>query len=125
MTENLDQATPFMKIFWDQQQKIFSSQKKALCYHPMIIRFSFSLAAKSASAYDELRNSKCLILPSRRTLRDYKNIIRPKAGFNKKVIDELIIKARHLKENKRYMSFIMDEIQVQQNLVYDKYTHLS
>ena len=115
MAENLDQATPFMKIFWDQQQKIFSSQKKALCYHSMIIRFSFSLAAKSALAYDELRNSKCLILPSRRTLRDYKNIIRPKAGFNKKVIDELIIKARHLKENKGYMSFIMDAIKVQQN----------
>ena len=84
MAENLGQATPFMKLFWDQQQKIFSSQKKALCYHPMRIRFSLSLAAKSASVYDELRNSKCLILPSRRTLRDYKNIIRLKAGFNKK-----------------------------------------
>ena len=87
----------------------------------MIIRFSLSLAGKSASAYDELRNSN--ILPSRRTLRDYKNIARPKAGFNKKVIDELIIKVRHLKENQRYMSFIMDETKVQQNLVYDKYTH--
>ena len=53
---------------------------------------------------------------------EHKNIIRPKAGFNKKVIDELIIKARHLKENQRYMSFIMDEIKVQQNLVYDEYT---
>ena len=31
MAENLGQATPFMKLFWDQQQKIFSSQKKALC----------------------------------------------------------------------------------------------
>ena len=43
--------------------KIFSSQKKALCYHPMIIRFSLSPATKSASNYDELRNSKYLILP--------------------------------------------------------------
>ena len=48
------------------------------------------------------------MLPSKRKLRDYKNIIKPKAGFNKKVIDELIEKARHLKENQRYMSFIMD-----------------
>ena len=60
----------------------------------MIIRFSLSLAVKSVSAYDELRSSKCLILSSTRTLRDYKNIIRPKARFNKKVIDELIVKAR-------------------------------
>ena len=123
MAENLDQATPFMKLFRDQQQKIFRSQKKALCYHPMIIRFSLFLAAKSASTYDELRNSKCLILLSRRTLRDHKNIIRPKAGFNKKVIDELVVKSRHLREKQRYMSFIMDEIKVQLNLVCDKYTH--
>ena len=50
----------------------------------MIIIFSLSLAAKSVSSYDELRNSKCLILLSRRTLRDYKNIIGLKAGFKKK-----------------------------------------
>ena len=123
MAKNLDQTTPFMKLFWDQQQKFFSSQKKVLCYHPMRIRFSLSLAAKSASAYDELRNSICFILPSRKILRDYKNITRPKAGFNKTVIDKLIIKARHLKENQRYMSFILDEIKVQQNFVYDKYTY--
>ena len=84
---------------WNQQQKCFSSQKKALCYHPMIIRFNLSVAAKSASAYDKFGNSKCLILPSRRTLKDYKNIIRQKGGVNRKVIDELIIRARHLKEN--------------------------
>ena len=89
----------------------------------MIIRFSLSLTAKSASAYDKLRNSKCLILPSRRTLTDYKNIIRPEAEFSKKVIDEFSIKARYLKENQRYMSFIVDEIKVQQNLADDKHTH--
>ena len=88
----------------------------------MIIRFSLYLTAKSASAYNKLRNSKCLILPSRRTLTDYKNI-RPKAGFNKKVIDEFNIKARYLKENQRYINFIVDETKVQQNLVDDKHTH--
>ena len=44
----------------------------------MIIRFCLSLASKSSSAYDEL--------PSRRTIRDYKNAIRPKAGFNDEVV---------------------------------------
>ena len=29
----------------------------------------------------------------------------------------------NVKENKRYMSFIMHEIKAQLNLVYDKYTH--
>ena len=86
----------------------------------MIIRLSLSLAAKSTLCYDKLRNSKCLILPSSRTLRDYKNIIRPKAGFKKTFIDESIKKASHLMENQRYMSFIVDE---QQNLVSDRYTY--
>ena len=115
MAENLDQATPFMKLFWDQQQNLFSIQRKALCYHSIIIKFSLSLVAESTSGCNEVTNSKCLILTRRRTLRDHQNITGPKVGFNKKVIDELIIKARHLKENKRYMSFIMDAIKVQQN----------
>ena len=49
----------------------------------MIIQFCLSLAEKSLSAYDELRNSNILILPIRGTLRDYKNAIRPHAGFNR------------------------------------------
>ena len=56
----------------------------------MIIRFGLSLASKSASAYDELMSSNVLTLPSCRTLRDYKNAVKPHAGFNPAVIQELI-----------------------------------
>ena len=35
----------------------------------------------------------------------------------------MIKKARHLKKDQRYTSFIMDEIKVQQEIVYDKYIH--
>ena len=55
----------------------------------MIIRFCLSLEAKSLSAYDELINSNIFILPNKGTLRDYKNAIRPHAGFKISVIDEL------------------------------------
>ena len=56
----------------------------------MIIRFCLSLAAKSASAYDDIRydeksSTGILILPSRRRLRNYKNFIRPERGFNKNI----------------------------------------
>ena len=85
MAENLDQATPFMKLFWDQQQNIFRSQRKALCYHSMIIKFSLFLVAESASGCDELTNSKCLILTRRRTLRDYKNITGQKQDLTKRL----------------------------------------
>ena len=55
----------------------------------MIIRFCLSVAAKSGAAYDELRNSGILCLPSRTTLRDYRNAIRPQVGLNAGVISEL------------------------------------
>ena len=50
--------------------------------------------AKSSSAYSDFRynsrtGSGVLILPSLRTLRGYKNYIRPKRGFNNEVPDEL------------------------------------
>ena len=38
--------TPFMKMFWEEQQKYMSSSKKGVRYHPMIIRYCLGLAAK-------------------------------------------------------------------------------
>ena len=76
MTGNKEKLTPFMKLFWQQQQEAFTKSPNGVRYHLMIIRFCLSLAAKSASTYEELRNSKVLTLPSRRTLRDYRNVIK-------------------------------------------------
>jgi hypothetical protein len=63
--------TPFMNLFWQEQQKLFSKKPTGVRYHPMMIRFCLSLAAKSPSCYEELRNSGVLVLPSQRRLRDY------------------------------------------------------
>jgi len=61
LTTILDQSdtqmTPFMNLFWQQQKKLFSSSPTCVRYHPMLIRFCLSLAAKSPSCYEELRNS--------------------------------------------------------------------
>ena len=73
----------------------------------MIIRFCLSLAAKSPSAYDEMRNLNILILPSRGTLRDCKNVIRRHAGFNRSVIDELIKIASPLKGYQRCVVYLL------------------
>ena len=69
ISENLGEMTTFMKLFWEQQKQ-FTKNKSATSnlYHSMIIRFCLSLASKSASAYDELRSSNVLTLPSCRTL---------------------------------------------------------
>lgn len=84
-----DDVTPFVSLFWQQQKKLFSSTKTGVRYHPMLIRYCLSLAAKSPSCYEQLRNSNILVLPSQRTLRDYKNFIWPKRGFQDRVVEEL------------------------------------
>ena len=78
---------PFMKLFWEEQQKYLRTKDKSqLRYHPAIIKFCLSIAAKSSAAYDQLRlntndGSGVLILPSQRTLRSYRNYIKPKQGM--------------------------------------------
>ena len=95
-------VSPFMKLFWEQRRALIG-KGTGVRYHPMIIRFCLSLAAKPVSAYDELRSSKILTLPTRRTLRDYKNVAKPGAGFNHQVIDELVKIASGLKGCQRYV----------------------
>ena len=123
MSDNVGKMTPFMKLFWEQQKQ-FTKNKAASSnrYHPMIIRFCLSLASKSASAYDELRSSNILTLPSRRTLRDYKNAIKPHAGFNSAVIQELIKTTKSFDGCQRNIVLSFDEMKIQENLVYDKYS---
>ena len=88
----------------------------------MIIRFCLSLAAKSPSCYEELRNSRVLILPSQRTLRDYRNFIKQKTGFNEGVILDLINKTESYFDVQRYVVVLIDEMKLKANLVFDKST---
>ena len=76
---NEKDVPPSMKLFWHEQQKYITlSSPSCIRYHPMILKFCLNLAAKSSSAYKDLRydnktGTGVLVLPSRRTLRDYKN----------------------------------------------------
>ena len=78
---NAKEVTPFMSLFWQQQKELMKTGGKNARYHPMLIRYCLSLASKSKSTYEELRNSGILVLPSTRTLRDYKNFTKPKTDF--------------------------------------------
>ena len=115
-------VTPFMNLFWQQQQKLFSSNAKGVRFHPMIIRLCLSLAAKSSSCYGELRNSGLLVLPSQRTLRDYRNFVKPKPGYNKDVITELVELTKSYSDIQRYVVLLFDEMKIRSNLVFDKIT---
>ena len=90
--------------------------------HPMIIRFCLSLAAKSPSCYEEIRNSGVLTLSSQRRLKDYRNAIKPQRGFNEQVIEELDSIINSYFDVQRYVVLLFDEMKVQASLVMDKVT---
>ena len=117
--QNLE-TTPHMKFFWEQQIRLRQANKLGRRFHPQVIRFVLSIYAKSASAYRELRDSGALILPSERVLRDYKNYFKPGAGITKENVEELKEKPSKFSEIQKYMAVIMDEMKIQENLVFDK-----
>ncbi len=116
---------PFMKLFWLEQQKYIQQSPSQVRYHPMIIKFCLAVAAKSTAAYNELRlndkvGSGVMVLPSLRTLRDYRNYIRPKRGFNDMVVTELQSKTSNFTACERYIIISFDEMKIQEDLVWDK-----
>ena len=127
ISENGDKMIPFMKLFWYQQKRIASRAAQGRRYHPMVIKWCISMAAKSATAYDELREifkDSTIILPSRRVLRDYTNVIPPRTGFNPGVIQELLQITTGYNDCQRYVFILLDEMimKIQANLIWDKHS---
>ena len=123
-----EKIPPFMKLFWEEQQKyIRTTHSSQIRYHPAVIKYCLSIAAKSPAAYNQLRLDKkegtgVLILPSQRTLRDYRNYIRPRQGFNPAVVKELATKTSSFSESEKFVTILFDEMKVQEDLVWDKNT---
>ena len=119
---NAKEVTPFMSLFWQQQKELMKTGGKNVRYHPMLIPYCLSLESKSKTTYEELRNSGILVLPSTRTLRDYKNFIKPKTGFSQQVIRDLQEVTKEYFDVERYVILLFDEMKVKSNLVFDKHT---
>ena len=122
LDESDSEITPFMNLFWQQQKKLFLSSCTGVRYHPMIIRFCLSLATKSPLCYEELWNSKVLILPSRRRLKGYRNAIPPQREFQEEIVEELKALTDPYFDLQRYVVLFLDEMKVMSNLVLDKVT---
>ena len=112
---SLDQS-PHVKLFWEQQ-KILLSSSFGHIYHPQLIRFCLSIHAKFPAAYKELRELGILILPSERTLHDYRNFFKPKPGLNPENICKLQNLPRTFFNTQRYVIVVFDEIKIQSQLV--------
>ena len=55
-------------------------------------------------------------------MRDYKNYIRPQRGFNPGVVKELKAIVKDFSDPERYVVMLIDEMKVQEDLVWDKHT---
>ena len=89
MEKKGENGAPFMKLFWAQQKQAFTRSPTGVRWHPMIIRFVSSMIKDSQVGYSQMKNAGVLHFPSSRILRNYKNAIEPKRGFNPEVIEEL------------------------------------
>ena len=77
---------------------------------------------KSSSAYNLLRSSKVIQLPSQRTLRDYSHHYKSSSGFSVELDNQLITEfsSTTTEEYQRHVSLIGDEMYIKESLVYSK-----
>lgn len=115
----------FQKLFWQQQNEAASkSSAKGMRWHPLMIRWCLYLRHRSSGAYDMLRESGCLKLPSQRTLRDYTHFVKAATGFSTE-IDEMVAQAANIDECEVYQKhvlLILDEMHIREDLVFNKHS---
>lgn len=118
--KNSMECSPHMKLFWEEQKKHCAANPKGRRYHPQFVRFCLSLHAKSSSAYRELQ--EVLVLPSERTLINYKNIFTPKPGIHNGKIQQLQDLVSSYSGCERYVVVAFDEMKIKSSLVFQKNT---
>ena len=114
----------FLHMFWRQQKEATSRSGRGRRWHPMMVRWCIYLRHQSSKAYETMRESGCIQLPSQRTLRDYTNAVKARAGFSAEV-DRLLMRAANVaacEPWQRPVILLLDEMYVKEDLVYDKHT---
>ena len=114
----------FQSIFWKQQKCSLSRSGKGMRWHPLIIKWCLYLRHQSSKAYEVLRDSGVICLPSQRTLRDYSNCVKAQPGFSCDV-DQQLMKAGNVHSCPQWHKLVillLDEMYIKEDLVYDKHT---
>ena len=113
----------FQRIFWEEQEKAMSlKDSRSMRWHPVFIKWCLYLRHLSGRSYELLRESGCIHLPSQRTLRDYIHYIPAKVGFSAEIDQQLIDAIDFSKETNRYVTLLLDEVHIKEDLVYDKHS---
>ena len=112
------------KVFWEQQLQCLQRNRAGYRWHPSVIRLCIALHSRSHAAYECLRKSGVLTLPSSKTLRDYTNFTKPTPGLNAEIVKRIATDCMlmSLPDFKRNVIIAFDEIHIKQGLVYDSNT---
>ena len=112
----------FQHLFWQQQRKAsYLSDKRSMRWHPLIIKWCLYLRHLSGKAYETLKDSGIITLPSQRTLRDYTHYSTTTIGFSHEVDQHLVDVADLSHDLHKYVVLIIDEMHIKEELVYDKH----
>ena len=115
----------FPAVFWQQQQQAaLQKDLRGMRWHPLMIKWCLYLRHCSSGAYETLRKSRVLTLPSQRTLRDYTYAVQASTGFSTEG-DRQLLEAAHIltcPEYEKNVVITMDEMHVKEDLVFDKHT---
>ena len=122
VTKQHDESS-FQMLFWKQQREALK-KGKGIRWHPLVIKWCLYLHHCSSKAYKVLRNSKCLRLPSERTLQDYTHFNTTGTGFSAATDNQLRQHARlnTTPDHKNIVGLLFDEMHIKEGLVFSKNT---
>lgn len=131
MDENSDKVLnefpeeSFQRLFW--QQQLANAKKKGpnqYRWHPMIVKWCLNMRLISGASYHAMRTSGFISLPSERSLRDYTNYIKATPGLHFNVLKQMKeqSKVSEMPAAKSYVTILLDEMKVKEDIVYDKLT---
>ena len=113
----------FKRLFWEQQRNALQvKDSKSIKWHRLMIKWCLYLRHLSGKAYETLRESGAIRLPSQRTLRDYTHSVSSTAGFSAAVNRHLmeIADVSKCPEFKKNVVIMMDEMYIKEDLVFNK-----
>ena len=105
----------FQRIFWDQQKAATSKKDpRGIRWHPLMIKFCLYLRHQSSKAYETLRDSGCIKLPSQQTLRDYSHAVKAEPGFSQEADHQLMVAAKVMtsKDWEKLVVILLDEMYI-------------
>lgn len=91
-------------------------------WDPKVISICLDILIRSPQAYKSLKESGCLLLPSRRLLQYYKNCAKQSAGFNSENLTWMKKEAtlKKVSEYGMHGGILIDEMTIQDDLVISK-----